>query len=218
MNRMSIFKKYFKGSRFLTLMFSMMREVTVDSTSPAMTATVKTDKTFYVPGEEVTVQVLLQDFAPDDQGYSFFNFIVQYDSQVFDNSEYLEQSVYKETGFTPGSEVSNAFQFNFLSPADGSISFGADTTMRGIDLQVEANSKHICIPAVNQTLVTFKLRVKEHTLASSSVISLANEFTRIRACEANNNFYLYSPDITALPSEPVAIAAAPSVSVFSAGA
>ena len=42
--------------------------------------------------------------------------------------------------------------------------------MRGIDIQVEASSGQQTIPAVDQTLVTFKLRVKELTLAYSSTI------------------------------------------------
>ncbi|AIQ49837.1 hypothetical protein R70723_31120 [Paenibacillus sp. FSL R7-0273] len=211
------FKKAFKGSNFLTLMFSMMREVTIDNTPPAMSVEVTTDQTAYAPGDEVTVLVNLRNFAPNDRGYSYMNFIVQYDSAVFDNAEYLVQSAYSDSAFTPGNEVGNIFQYNFVNPVDGGIYFGMNTTMRGIDIQVEANSKQAQIPAVDQTLVTFKLRVKEHTLAGSSTISLANEFTRIRTSEASNSFYLYSPDITVLASEPVAIVPTPQVSVYSMG-
>lgn len=217
MSRLLSFKKYFKGSRFLTLMSSMMHEVTIDNTPPAMSVEVTTDQPAYAPGEEVTVLVHLQNFAPNDRGYSYMNFIVQYDSDVFDNSEYLKQSAYTESAFTPGNEVSNIFQFNFMNPVDGGIYFGMDTTMCGIDIQVEANTKQTQIPAVDQTLVTFKLRVKEHTLATSSMISLASEFTRIRTSETNNSCYLYSPDITVIAPEPVAIVPTPRVSVYSMG-
>lgn len=217
LNRWLGFKKYFKGTNLLTLMFSMVREVTVDNTPSAMSVEVTTDQAAYAPGDEVTVMVNLRNFAPNDSGYSYMNFTVQYDSEVFDNSEYLVQSAYNDSSFTPGNEVGNIFQFNFLNPVDGGVYFGMDTTMRGIDIQVEANSKHAQIPAVDQTLLTFKLRVKEHTLASSGSISLANEFTRIRTSEANNSYYLYSPDITALESEPVAIVPTPQVSVYSMG-
>ncbi|MDF9840000.1 MULTISPECIES: cohesin domain-containing protein [unclassified Paenibacillus] len=217
MNRWPGFKKYFKGTNFLTLMFSMMREVTIDNTPPAMTVEVTTDQPAYAPGDEVTVLLNLRNFDPNDQGYSYMNFTVQYDSEVFDNSEYLVQSAYSDSAFTPGSEVGNIFQFNFMNPVDGGIYFGMNTTMRGIDIQVETNSKHTQIPAVDQTLVTFKLRVKEHTLASSSTISLANEFTRIRTSEAGNSVYLYSPDITVQTTEPVAIIPTPQVSVYSMG-
>jgi hypothetical protein len=215
MNRWFGFKKYFKGSRFLTLMFSMMHEVTIDNTPPAMSVEVTTDRPSYAPGEEVTVLMHLRNFAPNDRGYGYMNFIVQYDSDVFDNSEYLEQSAYSESAYTPGNEVSNIYQFNFMNPVDGGIYFGMNSTMRGIDIQVEAITKQTQIPAVDQTLITFKLRVKEHTLAASSTISLASEFTRIRTSEANNSFYLYSPDITVLTPEPVAIVATPQVSVYS---
>ncbi|MEK3675301.1 cohesin domain-containing protein [Paenibacillus sp. FSL R10-2771] len=215
MNTWTGFKKVVKTTRLLPLMMSMIREVTVDSTAPAMSVEVTTDKSSYLPGDEVTVQVLLRDFAPNDHGYSYFNFIVQYDSQVFDNAEYTQQSVYTDANYSPGDEVNNIFQFNFQNPVDGSIYLGMNTTMRGIDIQVEAANKLSCIPAVDQTLVTFKLRVREQTLASSSTISLANEFTRIRTSEAGNSFYLYSPDVTEITPAPVEITRSPSVSVFS---
>ncbi|KUP21638.1 cohesin domain-containing protein [Paenibacillus sp. DMB5] len=217
MNGWPVLKKYFKGTNFLTLMFSMMREVTIDNTPSAMSVEVTTNQPAYAPGDEVTVLVNLRNFASNDQGYSYMNFTVQYDSEVFDSSEYLVQSAYSDSAFTPGNEVGNIFQYNFMNPVDGGIYFGMNTTMRGIDIQVETNSKHTQIPAVDQTLVTFKLRVKEHTLASSSTISLANEFTRIRTSEAGNSLYLYSPDITVHTSEPVAIIPNPQVSVYSMG-
>ncbi|AIQ44147.1 hypothetical protein MKZ24_06445 [Paenibacillus sp. FSL R7-0297] len=215
MNKWTGFKKVVKNTRLLPLMMSIIHDVTVDSTTPAMSVEVATDKSSYLPGEEVTVLLLLRDFAPNDHGYSYFNFIVQYDSQVFDNSEYTQQSVYTERNFTPGDEVNNMFQFNFQNPVDGSIYIGMNTTMRGIDIQVEAANKLSFIPAVDQTLITFKLRVREQTLASSSTISLANEFTRIRTSEAGNSFYLYSPDVNEIAPVPVEITQSPSVSVFS---
>lgn len=215
MNKWSGFKKYFKGTGFLTLMFSMLREISVDNTPPAMSVEVTTDKSSYAPGEEVTVLVHLRDFATDDPGYSYFNFIVQYDSAVFDNSEYLQQSVYKKQAYTSGNEVIDRTKYSFMSPVDGSIYLDMNTSLRGIDIQVEASTKQFSIPAVNQTLVTFKLRVRENTLAASSAICLANEFTRIRTSEANNGNYLYSPDVTEIISEPIAIIPSPSVSVFS---
>lgn len=201
--------------KVLPLMMSMIREAAVDNTAPAMSVVVTTDKETYIPGEEVTVLVHLEDFAPNDPGYSSLNFIIQYDSQVFDNLEYTQHSVYAEGNYTAGSEVDNLFQFNFQSPVDGSIYLGKNTSMRGIDIQVEASSGQQTIPAVEQTLVTFKLRVKELTLASSSTISLANEFTRIRTSEAANSFYLYSPDVTANSPARIEITQSPSVSVFS---
>lgn len=215
MNKWTGFKKVVKNTRLLPLMMSIIHDVTVDSTTPAMSVEVATDKSSYLPGEEVTVLLLLRDFAPNDHGYSYFNFIVQYDSQVFDNSEYTQQSVYTERNFTPGDEVNNMLQFNFQNPVDGSIYIGMNTTMRGIDIQVEAANKLSFIPAVDQTLITFKLRVREQTLASSSTISLANEFTRIRTSEAGNSFYLYSPDVNEIAPVPVEITQSPSVSVFS---
>jgi hypothetical protein len=215
MNKWTGFKKVAKTTRVLPLMMSMIREVTVDNTPSAMSVEVTTDKSSYLPGEEVTVLVLLRDFAPNDRGYSYFNFIVQYDSQVFDNAEYTQQSVYTDGNYTPGDEVSNIFQFNFQNPVDGSIYLGMNTTMRGIDIQVEASNKQNNIPAVDQTLLAFKLRLKEQTLASSSTISLANEFTRIRTSEAGNSFYLYSPDVTEIIPAPVEIIQPQSVSVFS---
>lgn len=215
MNTWTGFKKVVKGTRLLPLMMSIIREVTVDNTSPAMSVEVTTDKASYSPGEEVTVFVHLRDFAPNDRGYSYFNFIVQYDSAVFDNSEYTQHSVYADGNYTAGDEVNNIFQFNFQNPVDGSIYLGMNTTMRGIDIQVEASSKTGHIPAVDQTLVSFKLRVKEQTLASSTSISLANEFTRIRTSEAGNSFYLYSPDVIEISSAPIGITQSPSVTVFS---
>jgi hypothetical protein len=196
-------------------MLSMIREVTVDNTPPAMSVEVTTDKNVYSPGEEVTVLLHLRDFAPNDRGYSYFNFIVQYDSQVFDNTEYTQQSVYTDGNYTIGSEVNNIFQFNFRNPVDGGIYLGMNSTMRGIDIQVEAGSRQNYIPAVDQTLVTFKLRVREQTLASSSTIGLANEFTRIKTSEASSSFYLYSPDVTEISPIPVEIVHSPSVSVYS---
>lgn len=68
--------------------------------------------------------VHLKDFAPNDRGYSYLNFIIQYDSQVFDNLEYTQHSVYAEGNYTAGSEVDDLFQFNFQSPVDGSIYLG----------------------------------------------------------------------------------------------
>ncbi|WNS42525.1 hypothetical protein [Paenibacillus sp. MMS20-IR301] len=215
MSKWTGFKNVVKRTRFLPLMLSMIREVTVDNTPPAMSVEVTTDKASYFPGEEVIVSVHLGDFTPSDRGYSYLNFIVQYDSQVFDNSEYLQHSTYKDANYTAGNEVNNIFQFNFQNPVDGSIHLGMNTTMRGIDIQVEAGSKHNCIPAVDQTLVTFKLRVKEQTLAFNSSITLANEFTRIRTSDAGNSFYLYSPDVTVIPPASVVISQSPSVSVFS---
>ncbi|WP_341346144.1 cohesin domain-containing protein [Paenibacillus sp. FSL H3-0469] len=215
MNKRNRFKQAVRGMKVLPLMMSMIREAAVDNTAPAMSVEVSTDKEVYTPGEEVTVLVHLKDFAPNDPGYSSLNFIIQYDSQVFDNLEYTQHSVYAEGNYTAGSEVDNLFQFNFQSPVDGSIYLGKNTSMRGIDIQVEASSGQHTIPAVEQTLVTFKLRVKELTLASSSTISLANEFTRIRTSEAANSFYLYSPDVTANSPARVEIAQSPSVSVFS---
>ncbi|MEK4849366.1 cohesin domain-containing protein [Paenibacillus sp. FSL H7-0756] len=215
MNKRNRFKQAVRGMKVLPLMMSMIREAAVDNTAPAMSVEVSTDKEVYTPGEEVTVLVHLKDFTPNDPGYSSLNFIIQYDSQVFDNLEYTQHSVYAEGNYTAGSEVDNLFQFNFQSPVDGSIYLGKNTSMRGIDIQVEASSGQHTIPAVEQTLVTFKLRVKELTLASSSTISLANEFTRIRTSEAANSFYLYSPDVTANSPARVEIAQSPSVSVFS---
>ncbi|WP_151733623.1 hypothetical protein [Paenibacillus tengchongensis] len=205
MKRWTGFKQVFQRSRFLTLMVSMMHEVTVDSTPPAMTVQVVTDKSSYSPGDEVTVRLLLSNFVSGDPGYSYLNFIVQYDSEVFDNSEYLEQSTYSDSGFTAGPLVSNMFQYTFLNPVDGGINFGRNTSMRGIDIQVEAKHKHTAIPAADQTLVTFKLRVKATSLPADAVISLAGEFTRIRTCEAANSVYLYSPDIAEIPAIPVSI-------------
>ncbi|WP_019914883.1 cohesin domain-containing protein [Paenibacillus sp. HW567] len=215
MKKRSRFKKYFKGSGFLTLIFSMFREISVDNTPPVMSVEVTTDRSSYAPGEEVTVLVHLRDFIPNDPGYSYLNFIVQYDSAVFDNSEYLQQSVYKKEAYTSGNEVNTITEYNFMSPVDGSIYLDMNTSLRGIDIQVEANTKQISIPAVDQTLVTFKLRVREHTLAASSTICLANEFTRIRTSEVSDSFYLYSPDVAEIAPEPVAIIPSPSVSVFS---
>ena len=215
MNKWTGLKQAVRGTKILPLMVSMIREVTADNTPPAMSVEVTTDKAAYSPGEEVTVLVHLRDFAPNDRGYSYFNFIVQYDSQVFDNIEYTQQSVYTDGSYTAGSEVNNIFQYNFQNPVDGSIYLGMNTAIRGIDIQVETSSKQNYIPAVDQTLVTFKLRVKEHTLASSSTISLANEFTRIRTSEAGNSSYLYSPDVTEISPAPVDIVHSPSVSVFS---
>ncbi|ETT54265.1 cohesin domain-containing protein [Paenibacillus sp. FSL P4-0338] len=215
MNKRNRFKQAVRGMKVLPLMMSMIREAAVDNTAPAMSVVVTTDKETYIPGEEVTVLVHLKDFAPNDPGYSSLNFIIQYDSQVFDNLEYTQHSVYAEGNYTAGSEVDNLFQFNFQSPVDGSIYLGKNTSMRGIDIQVEASSGQQTIPAVEQTLVTFKLRVKELTLASSSTISLANEFTRIRTSEAANSFYLYSPDVTANSPARIEITQSPSVSVFS---
>lgn len=68
--------------------------------------------------------VHLKDFAPNDLGYSYLNFIIQYDSQVFDNLEYTQHSIYTEGNYTAGNEVDNLFQFNFQSPVDGSIYLG----------------------------------------------------------------------------------------------
>lgn len=215
MNKWTGLKQAVRGIKILPLMVSMIREVTADNTPPAMSVEVTTDKAAYSPGEEVTVLVHLRDFAPNDRGYSYFNFIVQYDSQVFDNIEYTQQSVYTDGSYAAGNEVNNIFQYNFQNPVDGSIYLGMNTTIRGIDIQVEASSKQNYIPAVDQTLATFKLRVKEHTLASSSTIRLANEFTRIRTSEAGNSFYLYSPDVTEISPVPVEIVHSPSVSVFS---
>ncbi|MEK3900392.1 MULTISPECIES: hypothetical protein [unclassified Paenibacillus] len=215
MKKRNRFKQAIRGMKVLPLMMSMIREAAADNTAPAMSVEVTTDKEVYTPGEEVTVLVHLKDFAPNDRGYSYLNFIVQYDSQVFDNLEYTQHSVYAEGNYTAGSEVDNLFQFNFQSPVDGSIYLGKNTSMRGIDIQVEASSGQQTIPAVEQTLVTFKLRVKELTLASSSTISLANEFTRIRTSEAASSFYLYSPDVTANSPARVEITQSPSVSVFS---
>lgn len=215
MIKLSNFKKNFRSSRLLTLMFSTMHEVTADTTPPAMSVMVTTDKAAYTPGEEVTVQVHLKDFSANDRGYSYLNFIVQYDSNVFDNTEYLHQSYYKEDCYTAGNEVDNLFKFNFISPVDGSIYFGKNTSMRGIDIQVEANNKQTFIPAVDQTLVTFKLRIKEDTLASTSMISLANEFTRIRTSISNSSVYLYSPDVTSISSEPTNIIPSITVSTYS---
>lgn len=209
------FKNYFRSSRLLTLMFTTMHEVTADTTPPAMSVEVTTDKPAYTPGEEVTVQVHLKNFSPNDHGYSYLNFIVQYDSNIFDNTEYLHHSCYKEDCYTAGNEVDNSFEFNFISPVDGSIYFGKNTSMRGIDIQVEANNTHALIPAVDQTLVTFKLRIKEDTLASTSLISLANEFTRIRTSISNSSVYLYSPDVTSISSEPTSILPSITVSTYS---
>ncbi|QUL54682.1 hypothetical protein KDC22_31260 [Paenibacillus tritici] len=217
MNKRFSFKKAVKGMKVLPLMFSMIRETAMDTTAPAMSVEVTTDKEVYTPGEEVTVLLYLRDFAPNDRGYSYFNFIIQYDSQVFHNLEYTQHSVYTDDNYTAGNEVNNLFEFNFQNPVDGSIYLGMNTSMRGIDIQVEASSRQHSIPAVDQTLVTFKLRVKEQTLASSSTISLANEFTRIRTSEAGSSFYLYSPDVTVIPPAPVFITQSPSVSVFSSG-
>lgn len=217
MNKRNRFKRAIRGMKVLPLMMSMICEAAADNTAPAMSIEVTTDKEAYNPGEEVTVLVHLKDFAPNDHGYSYLNFIIQYDSQVFDNLEYTQHSVYAEGNYTAGSEVDNLFQFNFQSPVDGSIYLGKNTSMRGIDIQVEASSGQQTIPAVDQTLVTFKLRVKELTLAYSSTISLANEFTRIRTSEAANSFYLYSPDVTANSPARVDIIQSPSVSVFSSG-
>lgn len=217
MNKRNRFKRAIRGMKVLPLMMSMIREAAADNTAPAMSVEVTTDKAAYAPGEEVTVLVRLKDFAPNDRGYSSLNFIIQYDSQVFDNLEYTQHSVYAEGNYTAGSEVDNLFQFNFQSPVDGSIYLGKNTSMRGIDIQVEASNGQQTIPAVDQTLVTFKLRVKELTLAYSSTISLANEFTRIRTSEAANSFYLYSPDVTANSPARIEITQSPSVSVFSSG-
>ncbi|MEK4519655.1 cohesin domain-containing protein [Paenibacillus sp. FSL H8-0122] len=216
MNKRNRFKRAIRGMKVLPLMMSMIREAAVDNTAPAMSVEVTTDKEAYNPGDEVTVLVHLKDFAPNDRGYSYLNFIIQYDSQVFDNLEYTQHSVYAEGNYTAGSEVDDLFQFNFQSPVDGSIYLGKNTSMRGIDIQVEAGSGQQTIPAVDQTLVTFKLRVKALTLASSSMISLANEFTRIRTSEAANSIYLYSPDVTANSAARIEITQSPSVSVFSA--
>ncbi|MEK3718114.1 cohesin domain-containing protein [Paenibacillus sp. FSL R7-0333] len=216
MNKRNRFKRAIRGMKVLPLMMSMIREAAVDTTAPAMSVVVTTDKEAYNPGDEVTVLVHLKDFAPNDLGYSYLNFIIQYDSQVFDNLEYTQHSVYTEGNYTAGNEVDNLFQFNFQSPVDGSIYLGKNTSMRGIDIQVEAGNGQQAIPAVDQTLVTFKLRVKELTLASSSTISLANEFTRIRTSEAANSIYLYSPDVTANAPARIEITQSPSVSVFSA--
>ncbi|WP_405105034.1 cohesin domain-containing protein [Paenibacillus sp. FSL K6-1217] len=217
MNTRSKFKQAVRGMKVLPLMLSMIREAAVDNTAPAMSVEITTDRAVYAPGEEVTVLVHLTGFAPNDRGYSYLNFIVQYDSQVFDNLEYTQHSVYAEGNYTAGSEVNNLLQFNFQSPVDGSIYLGKNTSMRGIDIQVEAGGGQQNIPAVDQTLVTFKLRVKALTLASSSTISLANEFTRIRTSEAADSFYLYSPDVTANSPARVEITQSPSVSVFSSG-
>ncbi|MEK3880546.1 cohesin domain-containing protein [Paenibacillus sp. FSL M7-0420] len=216
MNKRNRFKRAIRGMKVLPLMMSMIREAAVDNTAPAMSVEVTTDKEAYNPGDEVTVLVHLKDFAPNDRGYSYLNFIIQYDSQVFDNLEYTQHSVYAEGNYTAGSEVDDLFQFNFQSPVDGSIYLGKNTSMRGIDIQVEAGSGQQTIPAVDQTLVTFKLRVKALTLASSSMISLANEFTRIRTSEAANSIYLYSPDVTANSPARIEITQSSSVSVFSA--
>ncbi|MEK3790721.1 cohesin domain-containing protein [Paenibacillus sp. FSL R7-0204] len=216
MNKRNRFKRAIRGMKVLPLMMSMIREAAVDNTAPVMSVEVTTDKEAYNPGDEVTVLVHLKDFAPNDRGYSYLNFIIQYDSQVFDNLEYTQDSVYAEGNYTAGSEVDDLFQFNFQSPVDGSIYLGKNTNMRGIDIQVEARSGQQAIPAVDQTLVTFKLRVKELTLASSATISLANEFTRIRTSEAANSIYLYSPDVTANAPARIEITQSPSVSVFSA--
>ncbi|MEK5035841.1 cohesin domain-containing protein [Paenibacillus sp. FSL R7-0302] len=216
MNKRNRFKRAIRGMKVLPLMMSMIREAAVDNTAPAMSVEVTTDKEAYNPGDEVTVLVHLKDFAPNDRGYSYLNFIIQYDSQVFDNLEYTQHSVYAEGNYTAGSEVDDLFQFNFQSPVDGSIYLGKNTSMRGIDIQVEAGSGQQTIPAVDQTLVTFKLRVKALTLASSATISLANEFTRIRTSEAANSIYLYSPDVTANSPARIEITQSPSVSVFSA--
>ncbi|WP_150270143.1 cohesin domain-containing protein [Paenibacillus tepidiphilus] len=213
MYKWSGFKKAFQRSRFLTLMVSMMHEVTVDSTPPAMSVQVTTDKPSYEPGDEVIVRLLLSDFASGDPGYSYLNFIVQYDSEIFDNAEYLEQSAYKDAAFTAGHEVSNMFQYNFINPVDGGISFGLSTSMRGIDIQVEAKHKQ-SIPAVDQTLATLKLRVKDSVQNASSVIGLAGEFTRIRTAENGNSVYLYSPDIAEIPAGPVTITSACTVPAY----
>lgn len=215
MNRRFRFKQAVRRIKILPLMLSMIREATVDNTSPAMHVEVTTDKETYSPGEEVTVQVHLRDFVPDVSGYSYFNFIVQYDSEVFSNLEYTQHSVYTEGSYTAGDKIDDRQAFHFQNPVDGSIYLGMNTSIRGIDIQVEAGGGKHAIPAVNQTLAIFKLRVKEHTLASSSLISLANEFTRIRTSEAANSFYLYSPDVTVSAPARVDIVPSPSVSVFS---
>lgn len=215
MNRRFRFKQAVRRIKILPLMLSMIREASVDNTSPAMRVEVTTDKEAYSPGEEVTVQVHLRDFAANDCGYSYFNFIVQYDSEVFSNLEYTQHSIYTEGNYTAGDEVNNRAGFNFQSPVDGSIYLGMNTSIRGIDIQVEADGGQYTIPAVDQTLATIKLRVKEQTLASSSLISLANEFTRIRTSEAGSSFYLYSPDVMVSAPARVDITTSPSVSVFS---
>ncbi|SEU12243.1 hypothetical protein [Paenibacillus sp. NFR01] len=205
MQKWSGFKRYFQTSRFLTLMFSMVREIAVDNTQSAMSVHVTTNKQIYVPGEDVVVSVHLRDFMPEDCGYSYINLMVQYDSDVFENTEFVSQYVYKEEAYAAGHQVSNIFQYNFLSPVDGGVHFGVNNRMRGIDIQVEANSKKAPIPAVDQTLVAFKLRVKKEATAASSLISLANEFTRIRTSEAGSSVYLYAPDITEVPAKAVDI-------------
>lgn len=217
MSTLSGFKKYFRRSKFLMLMFTMMRGVTSDNTPPVMTVEVTTDKTAYVPGDEATVLVHLKNFTSNDSGYSYLNFIVQYDSSVFNNLEYVNQSIYKDEHFTAGSEVNNIFKFNFMNPVDGSISFGMNTTMRGIDIQVEANNRQTYIPAVDQTLITFKLRIKNETHATSSTISLANEFTRIRTSTAGSSVYLYSPDVEVVPAVPLMIHPSMKAPPFSQG-
>lgn len=195
MKGLAQFKQAFSASRVSTLMISMLQGVTGGHSDPVMAVEVSTDKKSYVPGEEVLVSVHLLDFAERDQGYGYMNFIVQYDSSVFENGEYVNRFEYDQDAYAPGDYVHNPFQFDVSAPKEGHIYVGMNPHMRGIDIQVESRGASP-IPAADQTLITFKLRVKEEAWLGSTDISLANEFTRVRTSDTAGGDYLYSPDVT----------------------
>lgn len=143
--------------------------------------TVVTSKGSYLPGEEVSVTLGFKDLAKSSTAGLFgFTVALQYNSNIFDISPYSSFSapdntnVYNAGGYTKGTALSNASNYDFSAPVDIDRGGGIHE-LRFLVLDNTSGSSPT--PYADFDIATVKFQVKMGAPLGSTTFSYRSAYT-----------------------------------------
>ncbi|MFD2383740.1 immunoglobulin-like domain-containing protein, partial [Paenibacillus xanthanilyticus] len=180
---------------------------------PNMTVEVTTDKATYAPGDEVIVSVKLKDIGNvDPSGLWSESVAVLYDASVFDSTPYTQTSSgvqeFTAGNFTKGNLVADETKYDFYTPTvvtsanDPDVPSGMnEVRLVVMDQSVGSNP----IPATDQVIATFKLRVKADAPDGTVEFDFRDAYTQMvlnNNGDPDPNLYVDSNRVTEVHATP----------------